>query len=217
MCVCGLGCRGVRGLGNTCVCRFPGARTKHVRLPPHLTLPPSLPHTTPHFHSLTPLHPHPCTLTPALPHSHQVLHGDPFFDNVHVDEAGQFVGWVDWEDASTGPLLFDLACMCIGCCFRSEDNALDLDRLRAILEGYSSKRAITPSEVRRFVPFMRLTLLCNCEWRFRNFNIDHPEMEDNKDRCVRRVGVGMRVRVLVLVLVGGCVHRRDVCGGLRSV
>ena len=109
---------------------------------------------------------------------------------MHVDEAGQFVGWVDWEDASTGPLLFDLACMCIGCCFRSEDNALDLDRLRAILEGYSSKRAITPSEVRRFIPFMRLTLLCNCEWRFRNFNIDHPEMEDNKDRCVRREGYG---------------------------
>ena len=115
-----------------------------------------------------------------------VLHGDPFFDNVLVDEGtGAFSGWVDWEDASTGPLLFDLACMCIGCCFRSEDNQLDLARLEAILRGYSAKRPIVaPAEVDLFLPFMRLTLLCNCEWRFRNFNIDHPDQVDNKDRYV---------------------------------
>ena len=28
---------------------------------------------------------------------------------------------------------------------------------------------------------MRLTLLCNCEWRFRNFNIDHPEQKGNSE------------------------------------
>lgn len=111
-----------------------------------------------------------------------VLHGDPFFDNVLVaEDTGEFQGWVDWEDASTGPLLFDLACMCIGCCFRSEDNQLDLDRLEAILAGYASHRPIAPNEAAMFLPFMRLTLLCNCQWRFRNFNCDHPEQVDHKD------------------------------------
>ena len=56
--------------------------------------------------------------------------GDPFLDNVLVHaDSGEFSAWVDWEDASTGPALFDLACCAVGSCFRDTDNSLDMDRL----------------------------------------------------------------------------------------
>ena len=50
--------------------------------------------------------------------------------------AGEVVGWVDWEDVAFGPLMFDVGCAIIGCCYRSqegEDNLLDVDRLSAFI------------------------------------------------------------------------------------
>ena len=52
---------------------------------------------------------------------------------------GEVVGWVDWEDVAIGPLMFDVGCAIIGCCYRSqegEDNLLDTDRLAAFLGAY---------------------------------------------------------------------------------
>ena len=28
---------------------------------------------------------------------------------------------------------------------------------------------------------MKLTMLCNCTWRFKNFNLDHREIEECRD------------------------------------
>jgi aminoglycoside phosphotransferase (APT) family kinase protein len=65
-----------------------------------------------------------------------LIHGDPFIDNLLVRElTGEVVGWVDWEDVACGPLLFDVGCSIIGCCYRSaegEDNKLDLPRLKVV-------------------------------------------------------------------------------------
>ena len=50
---------------------------------------------------------------------------------------GDFIGFVDLEDACVGPLIFDLAVAVIGSCYRSEDNAFDLELFAALMEGYT--------------------------------------------------------------------------------
>lgn len=110
-----------------------------------------------------------------------ILHGDPFLDNCLLNPEGEFSAWVDYEDVSVGPLLFDVACCVIGCCFRASDNKLNMRRLEALLQGYCGTRALTDAEAEHFVRFMRLTLLCNCAWRFANFHIDHREIKDARD------------------------------------
>lgn len=116
---------------------------------------------------------------PGLPRG--ILHGDPFLDNVLVSSSdGSLAGFVDLEDLCIGPLLFDIACCASACCFR-DDGALDARRLRALLTAYAAVRPLEPAESRRFVDFMKLTMLCNCTWRFKNFNIDHREIESCRD------------------------------------
>lgn len=111
-----------------------------------------------------------------------VLHGDPFLDNVLVDGAsGALCGFVDLEDVTVGPCLFDAACCACACCFDASTNTLDIGRLRALLGGYNGQRPLAAAERSRFVDFMKLTMLCNCTWRFKNFNIDHRELEECRD------------------------------------
>jgi len=122
-----------------------------------------------------------------------VLHGDPFLDNMLVDAAtGELAGLVDLEDFCVGPLLFDVACCASASCFRP-DGALDLRRLRALLQGYAAVRPLTTDERRHFLSFMRLTMLCNCTWRFVNFNIDSREIEE----C-RNAHVELQERIVAL-------------------
>jgi Ser/Thr protein kinase RdoA (MazF antagonist) len=110
-----------------------------------------------------------------------IMHGDPFLDNFLVHLDGSFSGFVDFEDTCTGPLLFDIACCCIGTCFRAEDNQLDLERMACLLNAYCSNRSLEPLEQKMFLRFMRLCLLCNCSWRFRNFNVANRDIIDARD------------------------------------
>ena len=117
--------------------------------------------------------------TEGLPRG--LLHGDPFLDNALVSAAdGSLAGWVDLEDVAVGPTLFDVACCACAACFRA-DNALDLRRLRALLSGYVSVRPLAAAERSAFVSFMKATMLCNCAWRFKNFNLDHREIEECRE------------------------------------
>lgn len=113
-----------------------------------------------------------------------ILHGDPFLDNMLCEaSSGQLAGFVDLEDFCLGPLLFDVACCASAACFRP-DGALDVRRLRALLSGYASVRPLSQTERALFLPFMRLTMLCNCTWRFINFNIDSREIESCRNAHV---------------------------------
>jgi len=116
-----------------------------------------------------------------------VIHGDPFLDNclATMDTGTVEATWVDFEDVTVGPLLFDFACCIIGSCFRpSPDNTLDLNRLAALSKGYFSTRTLTPREMELLIPFLKLTLLTSCTWRFVNFNIHHREISDCRDSYV---------------------------------
>jgi hypothetical protein len=121
---------------------------------------------------------------------HGITHGDPFADNVLVNsETGELSAFIDIEDFCVGPLLFDLACCAIGCCFKQSPahdgehkQVLDMPLLEALLKGYCAVRKLPQLEKDHFVPFMRLTLLCNCCWRFVKFNVhsrDVPEEARN--------------------------------------
>lgn len=136
------------------------------------------------------------------------VHGDPFLDNALALDSGEVVGWVDWEDVAVGPVMFDVGCAIIGCCYRSaegEDNGLDYGRLTAFLRGYQSVRPLEPGELAAVVPFMRVALLCNATWRFRNFNIVHevPEAKDSykelADRLVELKSAAVAAAVAVAV------------------
>ena len=131
-----------------------------------------------------------------------ITHGDPFADNILSNpETGELSAFIDIEDVCVGPLLFDLACCAIGCCFREssdeddDDTGLggeysqivDFTLLSALLHGYCADRTLPPLEVEHFVAYMRLTLLCNCCWRFVKFNIvekqnNVPEQAKNSYR-----------------------------------
>mmetsp|Transcript_43880 Transcript_43880/g.83794 ORF Transcript_43880/g.83794 Transcript_43880/m.83794 type:complete len:354 (+) Transcript_43880:191-1252(+) len=111
-----------------------------------------------------------------------IIHGDPFLDNILVDEAsGEFSAFVDFEDACVGPLLFDVACCAAAACYQGLANTLDMSMLNSLLTGYCSVRRFTNAEQTLFVKFMQMTMLCNCSWRFKNFNIDHREVEKCRD------------------------------------
>lgn len=113
-----------------------------------------------------------------------ITHGDAFADNIIVDpETGQLASFIDIEDITVGCLLFDLACCAIGSCFKKVDGdkypqVLDFSLLEALLEGYEKGRKLSALEKEHFVPYMRLTLLCNCCWRFVKFNIDTPDVPE---------------------------------------
>ena len=114
-----------------------------------------------------------------------VIHGDPFVDNIMLDpKTGAVNAWIDWEDATVGPVLFDVACCIIGTCFPEGEQQLNMDRFRFLMAGYTRGRPLHGEEVSLLVDFCRLALLCNCSWRFSNFYISHREMIECRDKYI---------------------------------
>ena len=122
---------------------------------------------------------------------HGITHGDPFADNILVnEETGALSAFIDIEDICVGPLLFDLACCAIGCCFHQAKEGsnypqvLDMELFQALIQGYNSERRLPDLEMEHLVPFMRLALLCNCSWRFVKFNVpNHDGTSDFPDEA----------------------------------
>ena len=103
-----------------------------------------------------------------------LLHGDPFLDNAMFDEKnGKCVAWIDWEDVTTGYLIWDVACGIIGCCYEPGQASISMRRVDAFLSGYQSVRSLENNELALLGPFLRGAILCNAAWRFENFNITH--------------------------------------------
>lgn len=114
-----------------------------------------------------------------------ILHGDPFLDNVLVNpETGEFNAFVDWEDTTVGPLLFDVACCVIGTCYSATTNDLDTRRMKALLTGYHKGRRLSLEEKEMLPRYMQLTLLCNCAWRFKKFNIDCRDIKASRNSYI---------------------------------
>ena len=54
-----------------------------------------------------------------------------------------------------------------------------VERQRRLAREREADRA--EAERRHFVAFMKLSMLCNCAWRFKQFNIDHREISECRD------------------------------------
>lgn len=80
-----------------------------------------------------------------------VVHGDLFRDNVHW-EGDEIVAVIDWESASDGALVYDLAVTVLAWCF---GDGMDWHLARALVGGYAEVRPLAPAER----PALRLAAL----------------------------------------------------------
>ncbi len=75
-----------------------------------------------------------------LPHG--VMHGDLFRDNV-LWQGDEISALLDFESASDGPFVYDIAVCILSWCYADE---FQMDNARALLAGYESVRPLTDAE-----------------------------------------------------------------------
>ena len=86
-----------------------------------------------------------------------IIHGDLFRDNVFFDDQ-RLTGVIDFYNAGSGYLLFDVAVAVNDWC-RSADDALDMPRCRALLQAYGRHRPFTASEQQAWPQVLQLAAL----------------------------------------------------------
>jgi homoserine kinase type II len=93
------------------------------------------------------------TLTPELARLHAervpgvpmgIIHGDLFVDNVMFDAAGTLTALIDFEQASWGRLVYDVAVTTLAFGFGRDDFRADI--VRALIDGYAAARPPTAEE-----------------------------------------------------------------------
>ena len=100
-----------------------------------------------------------------------LIHGDPFLDNLLVDEESvEGTALLDWEDSTMGPFVFDLATAVTGGCFDNK-GALREGQLRGLLRGYVAARTISDAEATAVVELMWANAMCVAGYRFQRFNL----------------------------------------------
>jgi homoserine kinase type II len=75
-----------------------------------------------------------------------VIHGDLFRDNVRF-EGDRIVAALDWESASDGPRIYDLAVTVLAWCW---GDTMDVSLARALVEGYRGERPLADVERESF-------------------------------------------------------------------
>ncbi len=88
----------------------------------------------------------------ALPRAN--LHADLFRDNV-LFEGGHLTGVIDFYNACSGPMLYDIAITVNDWCSHP-NGELDEERSQALLAAYSSLRRFTPAEAELWQPMLRV-------------------------------------------------------------
>ena len=91
----------------------------------------------------------------ALPRAN--LHADLFRDNALFD-GNHLSGVIDFYNACSGPMLYDLAITLNDWCSQADDS-LDLPRARALLGAYAALRPFTRSEAELWPAMLRIACL----------------------------------------------------------
>ncbi len=102
-----------------------------------------------------------------------LLHGDLFLDNT-LFNGDEMVAILDFEEGCYDTLLIDVGMTLIGCCYTPE-NRLNLEAVRRFLDTYNALRPLTESEWHCLGCFVDYAALSIAFWRFRQFNIRHPD------------------------------------------
>lgn len=106
-----------------------------------------------------------------------ILHGAPSMEHVRF-RFGEACGWVGFERASNGPMVFDLALALADWGFVRD--ALQADRAHALLHGYEGVRPLLDSERRALFKELRYALAILALERFLTFEVgvaDHPSWD----------------------------------------
>lgn len=104
----------------------------------------------------------------ALPQA--IVHGDLFADNLIFDrDQGPWV--IDFEIAGRGPRLFDLAVAVFALAYDEQRGAYAPERAQALIRGWSTLRAATSEELRRWDLALRMATLRFAFTRARDFSL----------------------------------------------
>jgi len=106
------------------------------------------------------------------------VHADAFPDNT-IFRDGKLVALIDFEDSCVDALLFDVGMTLLG--FGYHDGHPDPDRISALLEGYQSRRTLTPLEVESLPMMVRWCAHGMTFWHLQKY-IQNPT-----DRQQRRI------------------------------
>lgn len=103
-----------------------------------------------------------------------IIHGDLFRDNVHF-EGEEIVAVLDWESASSGPSLFDLAVAMLAWCY---GDTLDRSHTRAMAAGYGP---LSARERELFRDFLRIAACRFIVTRVTDYELRPKEIGVYKD------------------------------------
>jgi len=118
-------------------------------------------------------------ITANLPRG--LIHGDLFYDNLLFDPLsdmpGGFKAIIDFEEACHYHLIFELGMGMVGACVN--DITVDLDKARALVDGYQQVRPLAQIEKESLQLFVRYAAVATSYWRFNKYNIE----ESSEDRA----------------------------------
>lgn len=101
------------------------------------------------------------------------IHGDIFWDNLLFNE-GKLTAVLDFEEACHYFLLYDLGMAAVGCC--SVEGRFNVEKIAWLLQGYQNRCSLTGPEKAQFIPFMVYAATATAFWRFRQYNLRHPNL-----------------------------------------
>lgn len=102
-----------------------------------------------------------------------LLHGDLFLDNT-LFRGEEMVAILDFEEGCYDRLLIDIGVTLIGCCWTPQGQ-FNREAAHRFLEAYNASRPLTENEWTHLDAFVHYAALSIAFWRFRQFNIRHPD------------------------------------------
>ena len=90
---------------------------------------------------------------------------------------GGFKAIIDFEEACHYHLIFELGMGILGACVN--DITVDLDKARALVDGYQQVRPLAQIEKESLQLFVRYAAVATSFWRFNKYNIEKP----NEDKA----------------------------------
>lgn len=100
-----------------------------------------------------------------------LIHSDVFSDNV-LFIGDQLIAIIDFMDALPYFLAYDLGMGMVGLC--SKNSVLEIDRARALVDGYQNIRELEKKEKKSLQYFAEYAATAVSGWRFWKFHFDTP-------------------------------------------
>ncbi len=101
-----------------------------------------------------------------------LIHSDLFSNNVVITKDEQSVTIMDFEEAVYYYRVFDIGMTIIGAC--RDEEKIDLQKVRALLKGYTNEIQITTLEIDALKAFTTYAGTAMTFWRHLNFNYTEP-------------------------------------------